>query len=199
MKKNTIFEDAYLIDIKQGQTRWEEIKSIYSAENIPSDSIQLDELIKTLLAIAIADEQLAELNYLYSYSLQKTEGKTDFDPEFAQHEAEERQHKYDLINRLRELDAKVIFVPIEQMIYFNSRGVEWQQEFSNQSSDIIIRRLEEEKQAVEFYTLATEFVRATTDTTTYTLFKKIKEDEEKHVKDLRDLARDHGFLGINEE
>ena len=85
------------------------------------------------------------------------------------------------------------------MIYFNSRGVEWKQEFSNQSSDIIIRRLEEEKQAVEFYTLATEFVRATTDTTTYTLFKKIKEDEEKHVMDLRDLARDHGFLGINEE
>ena len=69
MKKNTIFEDAYLIDIKQGQTRWEEIKSIYSVENIPFDSIQLDELIKTLLAIAIADEQLAELNYLYSYSL----------------------------------------------------------------------------------------------------------------------------------
>jgi bacterioferritin (cytochrome b1) len=153
-------------------------------------------MIKNLLAIAIADEQLAELNYLYSYSLEKTEGKADFDPEFEQHEEEERQHKYDLINRLRELDAKVIFVPIEQMIYFNSIGVEWKQEFSEISRDVILRRLEEEEHAVNFYGLATEFVRGTSDTTTYTLFKKIKEDEEKHVKDLRDLARDHGFLEL---
>ena len=196
MKKNTIFEDAYLVDLNQAPTRWEQIKSTYSVTNRPTDSDKLNEMIKTLLAIAIADEQLAELNYLYSYSLEKTEGKADFDPEFEQHEEEERQHKYDLINRLRELDAKVIFVPIEQMIYFNSIGVEWKQEFSEISRDVILRRLEEEEHAVNFYGLATEFVRGTSDTTTYTLFKKIKEDEEKHVKDLRDLARDHGFLEL---
>ena len=196
MKKNTIFEDAYLVDINHNQTRWEQLKSIYSVNNRPTDVDKLNEMIKNLLAIAIADEQLAELNYLYSYSLEKTEGTADFDPEFEQHEEEERQHKYDLINRLRELDAKVIFVPIEQMIYFNSVGVEWKQEFSEISNDVILRRLEEEEHAVEFYGLATEFVRGTSDTTTYTLFKKIKEDEEKHVKDLRDLARDHGFLEI---
>ena len=196
MKKNTIFEDAYLVDLNQAPTRWQEIKSVYSVDNRPVDPDKLNEMIKNLLAIAIADEQLAELNYLYSYSLQKTEGKADFDPEFEQHEEEERQHKYDLINRLRELDAKVIFVPIEQMIYFNSIGVEWKQEFSDISRDVILRRLEEEEHAVNFYGLATEFVRGTSDTTTYTLFKKIKEDEEKHVKDLRDLARDHGFLEL---
>ena len=196
MKKNTIFEDAYLVDLNQATTRWQEIKSVYSVDNRPVDPDKLNEMIKNLLAIAIADEQLAELNYLYSYSLQKTEGKADFDPEFEQHEEEERQHKYDLINRLRELDAKVIFVPIEQMIYFNSIGVEWKQEFSDISRDVILRRLEEEEHAVNFYGLATEFVRGTSDTTTYTLFKKIKEDEEKHVKDLRDLARDHGFLEL---
>ena len=196
MKKNTIFEDAYLVDLNQAPTRWQEIKSIYLVDNRPVDPDKLNEMIKNLLAIAVVDEQLAELNYLYSYSLQKTEGKADFDPEFEQHEEEERQHKYDLINRLRELDAKVIFVPIEQMIYFNSIGVEWKQEFSEISRDVILRRLEEEEHAVEFYGLATEFVRGTSDTTTYSLFKKIKEDEEKHVKDLRDLARDHGFLEI---
>lgn len=196
MKKNTIFEDAYLVDINQSQTRWEQLKSIYSVNNRPADADKLNEMIKTLLSIAIADEQLAELNYLYSYSLEKTEGKTDFDPEFEQHEEEQRQHKYDLINRLRELDAKVIFVPIEQMIYFNSIGIEWKQEFSDISRDVILRRLEEEEHAVNFYELATEFVRGTSDTTTYTLFKKIKEDEEKHIKDLRDLARDHGFLEL---
>jgi bacterioferritin (cytochrome b1) len=194
MKKNTIFEDAYLIDINQPQTRWEELKSIYSVNNRPTDPDKLNEMIKTLLAISAADEQLAELNYLYSYSLEKTEGKADFDPEFEQHEEEERQHKYDLINRLRELDAKVIFVPIEQMIYFNSIGVEWKQEFSENSRDVILRRLEEEEHAVEFYGLATEFVRGTSDTTTYSLFKKIKEDEEKHVKDLRDLAREYDLI-----
>ena len=69
MKKNTIFEDAYLVDINQAPTRWEEIKSIYSVNNRPTDADKLNEMIKTLLSIAIADEQLAELNYLYSYSL----------------------------------------------------------------------------------------------------------------------------------
>ena len=102
MKKNTIFEDAYLVDLNQTTTRWQEIKSVYSVNNRPVDPDKLNEMIKNLLAIAVADEQLAELNYLYSYSLQKTEGKADFDPEFEQHEEEERQHKYDLINRLRE-------------------------------------------------------------------------------------------------
>lgn len=212
MKKNTIYEDAYLVDLNTGnavvmnqavdieqqpKTRWEELQEKFgSVIDTSLDSDTIFELIKELLTIAIVDEQLAELNYLQSYNLELTEGKTDFDPEFEQHESDEREHKYELIERLRELDASVIFVPIDQWIYINSRGTEWKQEFEKQSSEVILNRLKEEEQAVEFYTLATEFTRQTTDTTTYTLFKKIKEDEEEHIKDLRDLARDHGFLPI---
>ena len=145
------------------------------------------------------DEQLAELNYLQSYNLSKTEGKTDFDPEFEKHEEEERQHKYDFINRLRELDSSVIFMPIDQWVDINSCGTEWKQEMSSQSSELIKNRLEEEKHAVEFYGLCVDFLRGKSDSTTYTLFKKVKEDEEEHIKDLRDLARDHGFLGTEEK
>ena len=198
MKKDTIFEDAYLVAINPSETeltRWDMIKEKFSLENRETlDESTFAEYVKELLVISVIDEQLAELNYLQSYNLSKTEGKSDFDPEFEQHEEDERQHKYDLIKRLRELDAEIIFTPIDQWIPLNSRGTEWKQEFSNQSSEILLNRLKEEEEAVEFYGLATEFVRGTDDTTTYTLFKKIKEDEEEHVKDLRDLGREYGFI-----
>lgn len=192
---NNVFEVAYLNDINdQPATRWEQVQQL-----IADQSINEKDKIIELLCISIVDEQLAELNYLQSYNLTKTEGKTDFDPEFEKHEEEEREHKYDFINRLRELDSTVIFIPIDQWIYMNSRGTEWKQEMSSQSSDIIKNRLAEEKQAVEFYGLCVDYLRGTSDSTTYTLFKKVKEDEEEHVKDLRDLARDHGFVGIEED
>lgn len=193
---DNIFEVAYLSDLsgEQPVSRFDKIK-----EMIADESIDEERKIVELLCISIVDEQLAELNYLQSYNLTKTEGKTDFDPEFQKHEEEERQHKYDFINRLRELDSPIIFMPIDQWIYVNSCGTEWKQEMSSQSSDIIKNRLEEEKHAVEFYGLCVDFLRGKTDSTTYTLFKKVKEDEEEHIKDLRDLARDHGFLGIEED
>jgi bacterioferritin (cytochrome b1) len=198
MKKDTIFEEAYLVAINSDETeltRWDIIKEKFSLENRETlDESTFAEYVKELLVIAVIDEQLAELNYLQSYNLSKTEGKSDFDPEFEQHESDERQHKYDLINRLRELDAEIIFVTIDQWIPLNSRGTEWKQDFSNNSFELIKNRLIEEEQAVEFYGLATEFLRGTSDTTTYTLFKKIKEDEEEHVKDLRDLAREYGAI-----
>ena len=150
------------------QTRFEELKQL--TINTPADGPDVDKLIKELLIVAIIDEQLAELNYLQSYNLTKTEGKTDFDPEFQKHEEEEREHKYELIERLRELDSDKIFMPIDQWIHLNSRGTEWKQEDSNNSSEIIKNRLNEEKQAVEFYGLATDYLRMTNDTTTYTLF-----------------------------
>lgn len=200
MKEKVIFENAYLVDIgcadPAQQTRFEEIQQLLI--NNPVGSENEKEIVKQLLMISIVDEQLAELNYLQSYNLTKTTGKTDFDPEFEKHEEEEREHKYDFIERLRELDSAMIFMPIDQWIHLNSRGVEWQQEMSNNSSEIIKHRLEEEKQAVEFYGLCVDYLRGSTDSTTYTLFKKVKEDEEEHIKDLRDLARDHGFIGINE-
>lgn len=139
------------------------------------------------------------MNYLASYNLSKTEGKADFDPEFKQHEEEERQHKYDFINRLRELNAQVLNQPINDWIYFNSRGEEWNQEFEFDSKKILLNRLKEEKEAIEFYTLCIEYTKKSTDSTTYRLFKKVKEDEERHLLDLRDLAREHGVYGLEEE
>lgn len=193
---DNIFEVAYLSDLggEQPVSRWDKVQEL-----IADESIDEERKIVELLCISIVDEQLAELNYLQSYNLTKTEGKTDFDPEFQKHEEEERQHKYDFINRLRELDSPIIFMPLDQWIYMNSRGTEWKQEKSLQSSKIIKNRLNEEKQAVEFYGLCVDYLRGTSDSTTYTLFKKIKEDEEEHIKDLRDLARDHGFIGIEED
>lgn len=198
-----ILQEAYLKDlniepllvINQSETvktRFEELQNKFSDE--AKSSAPFEELVKELLVIAIVDEQLAELNYLQSYNLSETEGKSDFDPEFENHEVEESNHKRDLIERLRELDSKQIFTSIDQWIYINSRGTDWKQEFSHNSFDILKNRLKEEEEAVEFYTLCVNFLRGTDDTTTYTLFKKIKEDEEEHVKDLRDLAREHGIL-----
>lgn len=185
------FGTAYLADINP-QSRLDILKETFNEE--AKNSEEFPELVKKLLQISVIDEQLAELNYLYSYSLEKTEGKTDFDPEFQKHEEEERAHKYDLINRLRELDSNQIFAPMDMWKELNSAGYEWVQEFSENSEEVIKHRLAEEEHAVEFYALCVEFTRGTDDTTTYTLFKKIKEDEEEHVKDLRDLARDHGFI-----
>lgn len=193
-KIKMLLEEAYLKDLNpvdKTKTRFDELKMKFS-ENM-KQSEYFPTLVKELLYIAIVDEQLAELNYLQSYNLTQTEGKSDFDPEFEQHEDDERQHKEDLIERLRELDAEIIFTPIDQWIFINSRGTEWKQEFSRNSSEIIRNRLKEEEEAVEFYTLCADFLRGTEDTTTYTLFKKIKEDEEEHVKDLRDLVREYGF------
>ena len=196
MKKLTklSLEEAYLQDIQVEKplSRFDELRIKFNSD--AKNSQNFTEMVKELLLIAIIDETLAELNYLQSYNLSKTEGKTDFDVEFEQHEEDEREHKYDLIERLRELDSNRIFTGICDWQYLNSRGTNWKQEFLSNSFDILKNRLAEEQEAVEFYTLCVDFLRGTDDTTTYTLFKKIKEDEEEHVKDLRDLAREHGII-----
>ena len=58
--------------------------------------------------------------YLISYNLSRSEGKSDFDPEFEQHENDEREHKYKLIERLRELDSDIIFTAIYKVNYLKS-------------------------------------------------------------------------------
>ena len=194
MKQDTIFEDAYIIDLSVCNNRFDNLCNIYTLDNIDDTNSDLNTKIKDLLVIAIIDEQLAELNYLISYNLSRSEGKSDFDPEFEQHENDEREHKYKLIERLRELDSDIIFTAIEKWQELNSRGTDWKQETLVDSGEILKNRLKEEEEAVEFYTLATNFLRATSDTTTYTLFKQIKEDEEEHVKDLRDLAREYDLI-----
>lgn len=67
------------------------------------------------------------------------------------------------------------------------------------SNAILLRRLKEEKEAIEFYTLCINYSKKSEDSTTYRLFKKVKEDEEKHLLDLRDLAKEHEIYGLEEE
>ncbi len=194
------FTDTYIDLLRNDdacEDRFSELKQKFASGQQLTEA-EFKTLVQELLSIAIIDEQLAELNYLQSYSLEQTVGKSDFDPEFEQHEEDEREHKYDLINRLRELDSNFIFTGIDQWIFLNSRGTAWKQEFDKTSANVLLNRLKEEEEAVEFYTLCVDFTRGTSDTTTYTLFKKIKEDEEEHVKDLRDLAREYELLEISE-
>jgi rubrerythrin len=70
----------------------------------------------------------------------------------------------------------------------NSQGKKWKQEFDSDSIEILKHRFNEEVDAVNFYELCAKFLAGSSDTTTYDLFKEIKEDEEQHVLDLRDLG-----------
>lgn len=187
--RNNIYEDAYLktINVEQDD-RFQQL-----SRDFTSDQFTMQKVIM-LLNIAIVDEQLAEWNYLASYNLSKTQGKVDSDPEFQQHEDEQRDHKHKLINRLRELDSPVPIININDWITFNSQGNKWKQETLNNTFEILKNRIQEEKDAIKFYSLCVDFTRGKQDTTTYTLFKKIKEDEQKHLLDLSDLAREFGLI-----
>ena len=149
--------------------------------------------INELLQIAIMDEQLAELNYLISYSNSKTAGKADYDPEFQQHEKDEYDHKHDLIERLRTLDAPRLCHAIQEFPLANSNGNKWVQETSSDSFDILNHRYQEELEAIEFYDLVLRIINRVKeqtgheDSTTKQLIKKIKADEEEHARDLKEL------------
>ena len=104
------------------------------------------------------DEQLAELNYLISYSNSKTAGKADYDPEFQQHEKDEYDHKHDLIERLRTLDAPRLCHAIQEFPLANSNGNKWVQETSSDSFDILNHRYQEELEAIEFYDLVLRII-----------------------------------------
>ena len=152
--------------------------------------------INELLQIAIIDEQLAELNYLISYSNSKTEGKTDYDPEFQQHEKEECEHKHKLIERLRTLSAPRLYHAIQEFPLANSNGNKWVQETSSDSFDILNHRYQEELGAIDFYNLVLRIIERVKnqtgifDSTTCDLIKQIKADEEEHAKDLKELIEE---------
>ena len=188
---NDKFTDVYL-DTVNPPTRFEELKKRFT--EVPSDPEQIRRDIIEMLTISYVDEWLAEFNYFASYNLSKTEGKVDYDPEFQQHEKEEYDHRHDLVNRLRELGAPVPTIPLDQFIYVNSRGTNWKQEFSDISNEQLKNRFVEENEAIEWYTLCVEYTRHTDDHTTYTLFKKIKADEEQHRLDLSDLGVQSGIF-----
>lgn len=180
-------KDIYLDSIKNDH--WDQLQTFFT-HNQDETQEEIKSKIIALLNIAYIDEQLAEYNYLASYTRSKTVGKADYDPEFEQHEKEENQHKHDVLIRLRELDAQnIMTVPIVKWHHENSMGVEWKQEFGINSYQILLNRLAEEQHAVKFYNLCVEYTRKTNDSTTLRLFKKIKEEQQRHVLDLRDLAR----------
>ena len=82
---------AYLSVLDNGKNednRLEYLISMYSNKEDLSHQDLID-----LLNISLIDEWLAEFNYFASYNLSKTDGKADFDPEFQQHEDEEREHR----------------------------------------------------------------------------------------------------------
>lgn len=149
--------------------------------------------INDLLQIAIIDEQLAQFNYLISYSNSKTAGKADFDPQFQQHEKEQNDHKHDLIERLRTLDAPRLYTRWDVFPIKNSAGNKWAQETSSDSLEILKHRYEEELGAIDFYNLMLYVIRrvkdetGVDDSTTKQLIKKIKADEEEHARDLKQL------------
>lgn len=150
--------------------------------------------INELLEVAIIDEFLAEYNYMISYSNSRTNGKADFDPEFQAHEDQERDHKHDLIERLRTLDAPRLYVTLEKYKEANSCGLSWKQQISDNSMEILKNRLEEQKHAVAFYDFMLAVIdrvkqdTGVDDSTTKQLIKKIKADEEQHVRDLNELV-----------
>lgn len=188
---NDKFTDAYL-DTVNPPSRFEELKNRFSVVSDDPEQIRRD--IIEMLTISYVDEWLAEMNYFASYNLSKTEGKVDYDPEFQQHEKEEYDHRHDFANRLRELGAQVPTIPIDQFVYVNSRGTNWKQELSDISVEQLKNRFVEENEAIEWYTLCVEYTRHTNDHTTYTLFKKVKADEEQHRLDLGDLGVQSGVF-----
>lgn len=188
------FNEAYLNSIKNDENRLEDLINTYSNK----DDVTKEDLI-TLLNIAIVDEWLAEYNYFASYNLSKTTGKSDFDPEFEQHEDEEREHREMLVKRMRELDAPVPVILLSEYFNVNSNGKKWTQELNTDSGKILLNRYNEELNAVKYYDLILKVLHnlkksGYVDTSTQQIIKKIKADEETHAKDLKDLLVEYNIL-----
>lgn len=193
------FNEAYLNSIKNDENRLEDLINTYSNK----DDVTKEDLI-TLLNIAIVDEWLAEYNYFASYNLSKTTGKSDFDPEFEQHEDEEREHREMLVKRMRELDTPVPVILLSEYFNVNSNGKKWTQELNTDSGKILLNRYNEELNAVKFYNLILKVIQnlkasGEFDSTTQQIIKKIKADEETHAKDLKDLLIEYNILNNNED
>jgi len=195
MNKRTIIEETYLsmLNNETKENRLEFLKKFY----IDKKDITKADIID-LFNIAFIDEFLAEFNYFASWNLSVTEGKADFDPEFKQHEGEERDHRYQITERLREMGAQVPTKLLQEFFTLNSNGEDWKQELSQNSNDILLNRYNEELGAIEFYALFFRILRRLRDderdTTSEMLVKKLKADEETHAKDLKDLLIENGIL-----
>ena len=198
---NENFNKAYLEVLNNNQSEYQE-ETDNRLEYLISKYSDLEVITKQdvidLLNIALIDEFLAEFNYYASYNLSKTDGKADFDPEFQQHEDEERSHRKDITNRLRELGASVPTIKLQEFPRSNSNGENWKQAATDISNDLLLDRYNEELGAIKFYGLIFSVLKKLPleerDTTTEMLIKHLKADEEEHAKDLKDLLIEHGVL-----
>lgn len=181
---------SYLATINNEQSRLQWLKTKYN--NKPITVVEIVELLN----ISLIDEWLAEFNYFRSYNLSETEGKADFDPQFIQHEQEQNEHRHKIADRIRQLNGRILVGSIQSLITLNSDGSNWKEQSNNNSKINLLNRLEEQKKAVKFYSFILSLIDKMTekDTTTYDLIKDIKSDEEQHVKDLADLALEHGYI-----
>lgn len=190
------FNEAYLNTLNDQTPKKDRLEILIDAYK-NKQNLSKEDIIE-LLHIAIIDEWLAEFNYFASYNLSKTSGKSDFDPEFEQHEEEERDHRKKITNRLRELGCKVPKNLIQDFFNINSVGLRWKQAMTNSSNDLLLDRYNEELNAIKFYGLIFSVLKRLPleerDTTTEMLIKQIKADEETHAKDLKDLLVEHGIL-----
>ena len=191
------FNEAYLNTLNDQTPKKDRLEILIDAYK-NKQNLSKEDIIE-LLHIAIIDEWLAEFNYFASYNLSKTDGKSDYDPEFEQHENEEREHRKMLVNRLRELNTPVPIKLLSDFQKLNSNGDKWTQELNFDSNKILLNRYNEELNAIKYYDLILYVIHKLKDTgdfdsTTQQIIKKIKADEETHAKDLRDLLVEHGVL-----
>ena len=194
MKNGMIFEEAYASMLQEEkEDRFTYLKNLYNSKETITQQDVID-----LFNIAYIDEWLAEYNYFASWNLSQTEGKNDFDPEFKQHESEERDHRYQIVERIKQLRGQAPTKLLQEFFTLNSNGENWKQELMVGSNDILLNRYNEELGAIEFYALFFKTLRRMSederDTTSEMLVKKLKADEEAHAKDLRDLLIENGIL-----
>jgi bacterioferritin len=191
------FNEAYLNTLNDQTPKKDRLEILIDTYK-NKQNLSKEDIIE-LLHIAIIDEWLAEFNYFASYNLSKTDGKSDYDPEFEQHENEEREHRKMLVNRLRELNTPVPIKLLSDFQKLNSNGNKWTQELNSDSNKILLNRYNEELNAIKYYDLILYVIQKLKETgdfdsTTQQIIKKIKADEETHAKDLRDLLVEHGVL-----
>ena len=180
------------IEIIKADSRLNFLKNVYANKKYITKRQIID-----LLQISLIDQWLAQFNYFRSYHLSQTTGKSDFDPQFKQHEEEQCKHRHDIADRIRQLGGRISIQPITELIVQNSNGTNWEEEITSNSFKILKNRLEEQKKAVQFYSFFLSVINRMNpnekDTTTYDLIKHIKGDQEQHVKDLNDLAIQNGI------
>lgn len=135
-----------------------------------------------LLYTALADELLASYQYWVCKNLSRGEGKFDVDPEFEQHEKEEKEHADKIMERLKQLGGAPIPDPKDWTKFSNPWDVV---DFRDVKRQLEIT-MNAEQAAIDFYSDSIEQLRGK-DEVTLKLFRNILVDEEEHLYDLKEL------------